>query len=148
MKGRHAAFSILSGILFGAGWWVFIDGYASCGGLCSATASTQGYAWIPLFGATLVFLMINGMKWSELRADDLMGDNRTAAKARVFLLFALLIACACMAGAAIIMSDKFLRVAAEPGVYTWSGVSCFVGTLMILAATFLMRFGTTPPPDA
>jgi hypothetical protein len=54
---------------FGAGWWVFIDGYAWCipsdkGGSaqCAQAKATQGYAWIPLFGATVSFVMMNGMK--------------------------------------------------------------------------------------
>jgi hypothetical protein len=59
-------------------------------------------------GVTIAFAMVNGMKWSELR-DDLTGDAKAAAKARIFLLFALLIVISCVAGSGYIMSDKFLR---------------------------------------
>jgi hypothetical protein len=41
--------------------------------------------------------MVCGMKWSELR-DDAISDSRVAAKARIFLLAALFIACGCLAG--------------------------------------------------
>lgn len=83
------------------------------------------------------------MKWSELR-DDNVSDPKTAVKARIFLLFALLITMAALAGAVFIMVDRFLRV---DGTYQWAGISCFVGTLMISLANFIQRFGTLPPSD-
>lgn len=48
---------------FGAGWWVLIDGYgwgasdSGCPDSKNGVNETKGYAWIPLFGATLVFVM-------------------------------------------------------------------------------------------
>jgi hypothetical protein len=44
-----------------------------------------------------------------------------------------------------VMAEKFLRVA---GQYNWAGVSCFVSTLMITIATFMLRFLSLPPSDA
>ncbi len=84
------------------------------------------------------------MKWSELR-DDAVNDPRTAVKARIFLLAALLITMGSLAGAVFIMVDKFLK---QDGTYEWAGISCFVGTLMITLAAFVQRFGTLPPSDA
>lgn len=136
--------SIVAGIIYGAAWWIFIDGYATCTGDCGPTDETKGYAWLPLFGATISFFMINGMRWSELRADDLTGDNRTAAKAKLFLLFALFIGMICVAGAGFLMGVRFLK---SDTAYHWSGVSCFVGTMMILLSAFIMRAGTKPPTD-
>jgi hypothetical protein len=80
------------------------------------------------------------MAWSELR-DDGAHDPRTPVKARIFLLFALLICMGGVAGATFVMVDKFLRV---EGAYEWAGISCFVGTLLITLAQFLHRFGTLP----
>lgn len=108
---RFAAFSVLWGMVFGAGWWVFIDGYASCMSAdtsCDAARATRGYAWLPLLGATLSFIMVNGMRWSELRDD--VADASTTAKARIFLIFALLIDIAVLAGSGFIVSDRFLQV--------------------------------------
>ena len=48
---------------------------------------------------------INGMKWSELREDGMV-DARTSAKARIFLMTALFIACGCIAGSGFLMADK------------------------------------------
>ena len=84
--------------------------------------------------------MINGMKWSELRDD--LGDNSTSAKARLFLMSAMAIAIASMAGSAFIMADKFLK--SHDGCQ-WAGISDFIGTMLILFAAFFMRFGTLPP---
>jgi membrane-associated phospholipid phosphatase len=44
---------------FGAGWWVFIDGFAMGSSHLSDAASmgASGYAWLPLFAATLMFIM-------------------------------------------------------------------------------------------
>jgi hypothetical protein len=71
--GRRAAASIVSGLIFGAAWWLLIDGYSSCqyqpGADCSNASGSAGYAWLPPFGATLAFVMINGMKWSDLRGE-------------------------------------------------------------------------------
>lgn len=141
-------FSILAGMIFSAGWWIFIDGYSSCGNECDMTNSTAGYAWLPLVGATLVFVMLNGMQWRDLN-DDITDDTKAAIKARIFLIFTLLLAVACMAGSGFIMAEKFLKAQDDPTVtiYKWSGVSCFAGTFTILGAAFLMRFTTLPPAN-
>lgn len=146
LKARNAGFSIFAGLLFGAAWWVFIDGFSMGVNVLNDATSNKaaGYAWLPLFGASLVYLMINGMRWSELR-DDMVADPRTAAKARIFLIFALFVAMACVAGAVFIMVDKFLSV---EGTYAWAGISTVVGTLLILLAAFVQRFGTLPPSDS
>jgi hypothetical protein len=91
---------------------------------------------------------MNGMKWSELRDDDALETQAsTTCKARVFLIFSLLIAVACVAGSGFIMSDKFLKDTLANN-YAWSGISCFAGTLVVLLAAFVMRAGTVPPTDA
>ena len=104
---RFSLVSILGGLLFAAGWWILIDGYSwgqnVCGGSPGVSA-TQGYAWLPLFGATIVFVMINGMKWSELDEDS-VADPRVSAKARIFLIVALFIACGSVAGSGVLMGN-------------------------------------------
>ena len=42
-------------------------------------------------------------------------------------------------------ADKFLRPGDPCG---WAGISCFVGTAVILLAAFVMRAGTLPPESA
>jgi hypothetical protein len=45
------------------------------------------------------------MKWSELREDGMV-DARASAKARIFLISALFIACGSIAGSGFLMADK------------------------------------------
>ena len=97
---------------------------------------------LPLFGVTITFIMLNGMKWSELRDENAGGEASVAAKARIFLMAAMSIGIACIAGSAFIMADKFIK--SKDGCQ-WAGVSDFVGTMVILFAAFLMRWGTLPP---
>ena len=59
------------------------------------------------------------------------------------LRHAILIALASFAGAAVIL-EKMLS--ADTG-YKWSGISCFVGTMLLMLSAFGMRFGTLPPAD-
>jgi len=106
---------------------------------CEPTTSTQGYAWLPLAGVTVAFVMLNGMKWSELYHEE----GRIAGMARIFVVLAILIALASFAGAAVIL-EKMLS--ADTG-YKWSGISCFVGTMLLMLSAFGMRFGTLPPAD-
>jgi len=56
--------------------------------------------------ATLTFVMMNGMRWSELR-EDITGDPKAAAKAKLFLILSLLIGCGSVIGAAILMVRYF-----------------------------------------
>lgn len=144
----RAVASTIAGIILGAMWWLFIDGYTSCASIsgadCAAVSGSAGYAWLPPFAATLSFVMLNGFRWSELR-DDMTGDSSTAAKARVFLLFTLLIAVLAIGGGAFVMTERFLQVS---GAYRWAGISCFVSALGIVLAGFLMRFLSLPPADA
>jgi Uncharacterised protein family (UPF0220) len=140
---RNQIFALVGGFLFGAGWWIFIDGYSYGNYIGDATTSqTAAYAWVPLFGATIAYVMLNGMKWSDLKGD--FGDESTAVKTKIFLLFTILIAFGCIAGSAALMQQKFLAVS---GAYNWAGISVFVGTMVILCGAFLQRFGTIPPSE-
>jgi len=152
-------------LTFAIGWWILIDGYAYGASTGSpAAAATQGYGWLPPFGATITFVMMNGMRWSELR-EDVTGDTTAAAKAKLFLILSLFIACGSVVGAAVLMvsqcawafdcawrtaltwlsqSNKF--TAAED-ITPWTGISCLVSTLVIILASWIMRIGTLPPSE-
>lgn len=68
-----------------------------------------------------------------------------ALRARLFLLFAMIIAIASIAGSGFVMSEKFLS---QSNQYNWAGISCLVSTLVITASAFFMRFLTLPPSEA
>ena len=141
MAVRQGSWSLVGGLLVGAGWWCMIDGVGVGANFVKdpAAAAAASYAWLPLLGAMVAFLMLNCMMWSELQ--DNPRQPTVAGKARVFLLLAIFVLLASLAGSVFVMVDKFLG---KPETYQWAGISCFVGTLLIALAAFVMRFGTLP----
>jgi len=115
---RQGSWSLVGGLFVGAGWWCLIDGLGVGSSFLKdpASAAAASYAWLPLLGAMVAFLMINCMMWGELQ--DNPRQPTVAGKARVFLLVALFVLMASVAGAAFIMVDKFLS---QSGAYNWAG---------------------------
>jgi len=57
-KRKASIGSICAGLLYGASWWILIAGFANgekIGDEVSRRAA--GYAWLPLFGTTVSFIM-------------------------------------------------------------------------------------------
>jgi hypothetical protein len=115
---RQGSWSLVGGLLLGAGWWCVVDGLGVGSSFLKdpASVAAASYAWLPLLGAMVAFLMINCMMWGELQ--DNPRQPTVAGKARVFLLLALFVLMASVAGAAFIMVDKFLS---QTGAYNWAG---------------------------
>lgn len=67
---------------------------------------------------------INGVLWSDL--NETYGS--VAAKTRAFVIAAIMIGLASIAGAVFIMADKFLQ---HDDAYKWAGISVFVQCLLI-----------------
>lgn len=118
MAVRQGSWSLVGGLLLGAGWWCVVDGLGVGSSFLKdpASVAAASYAWLPLLGAMVAFLMINCMMWGELQ--DNPRQPTVAGKARVFLLLALFVLMASVAGAAFIMVDKFLS---QTGAYNWAG---------------------------
>ncbi|CAE7456248.1 unnamed protein product [Symbiodinium sp. KB8] len=55
-KKKAAVVSIVAGFLYGVSWWVFIDAFALNSG-DETTKRAVGYAWLPLVGTTIAFIM-------------------------------------------------------------------------------------------
>ena len=93
--------SCISGAVFAAGWWCFIDGFNMGMNVAqdSNSKAASGYAWLPPFVATLFYAMINGMHWRELKEEN-VSTPQVATKAKVFLLFTLFTALCGIIGAA------------------------------------------------
>ena len=118
MAVRQGSWSLVGGLLLGAGWWCVVDGLGVGSSFLKdpASVAAASYAWLPLLGAMVAFLMINCMMWNELQ--DNPRQPTVAGKARIFLLLALFVLMASVAGAAFIMVDKFLS---RDGAYNWAG---------------------------
>jgi hypothetical protein len=137
---RGNFFSGFAGILFGAGWWFFIDGVAySRASEADVVVLVDAKQYLPGIGMTLAMIMIVGMDWGALNADDftysgsnVSGKARSAEfkhfslslslslshthtttallpLARCFLSFALLIALGSIIGAIVIIVDDYTK---------------------------------------
>ena len=57
-KRKASIGSITAGLLYGASWWIFIAGFANGEQLDDdVSRRAAGYAWLPLFGTTISFIM-------------------------------------------------------------------------------------------
>eukprot|EP00441_Pelagodinium_beii_P005953 CAMPEP_0197684286 /NCGR_PEP_ID=MMETSP1338-20131121/99282_1 /TAXON_ID=43686 ORGANISM="Pelagodinium beii, Strain RCC1491" /NCGR_SAMPLE_ID=MMETSP1338 /ASSEMBLY_ACC=CAM_ASM_000754 /LENGTH=141 /DNA_ID=CAMNT_0043265983 /DNA_START=46 /DNA_END=468 /DNA_ORIENTATION=- len=134
---RATVSSLLAGVLFGAAWWIYIDGAALGAQAGNEVAkSANAYSWLPGIGATVSFLMINLLLWSQI--SDAETDKRAACIARGFLIAAMMIGLGCIAAALFIMVDVFLN---NEAAYTWTGIATFIQCLLIFVSSFIMRFG-------
>lgn len=140
-RSRGTIASVVAGIMFGVAWWLYIDGtsYGIRQAEDDTTKRAAGYSWLPPLGVTIALVMINGMEWKELRSDGYGVDQATANRAKLFLMGALLIAFASVAGSVYIMSSVFLDT---PGAYGWAGSSVFVCCILIFMASWILRAGT------
>lgn len=60
-KRRAAIVCVIAGLLYGASWWIYIAGFADGVRMDNeVTRRTAGYAWLPLFGTTVAFVMCVG----------------------------------------------------------------------------------------
>mmetsp|Transcript_1433 Transcript_1433/g.2956 ORF Transcript_1433/g.2956 Transcript_1433/m.2956 type:complete len:152 (+) Transcript_1433:130-585(+) len=132
--------SVTAGVIFGIGWWVYIDGAAVAEG---TGRDPLGYSWLPGVGTTLCFLMINMMSWSQL-SDDM--NQRGMCMARAFLFSAMIIGLGCISVALFIMVNEYLNGGDEVGT-KWPGIALMIQNLLIFVSTFIMRFGTMPSQD-
>mmetsp|Transcript_148369 Transcript_148369/g.360166 ORF Transcript_148369/g.360166 Transcript_148369/m.360166 type:complete len:155 (-) Transcript_148369:144-608(-) len=138
-KARNMA--LIAGVIFGIGWWVYIDGAAWGSAQNDPVADkAAGYHWLPGLGVTIAFVMINGMRWQELSDEN----PSVATRARCFLISALVIALACISVSLFIMVEVFIN---DDTLATWTGISVFIQCLLIFVAAFVMRAGNMPASD-
>ena len=100
--------STLAGILFGVGWWFFIDGVAYSRFRAedqeNEVVLVDAKQYLPGFGVTIALFMICGMDWGALNADDFTySGSNVSAKARCFLGLGVLIAVGSIIGSIVII---------------------------------------------
>mmetsp|Transcript_14125 Transcript_14125/g.45183 ORF Transcript_14125/g.45183 Transcript_14125/m.45183 type:complete len:152 (+) Transcript_14125:195-650(+) len=137
-RKRATVLSVVAGLLCGLGWWMYIDATARGSDKDNShTDDTAGYSWICGTLVTIFFVMLNGFKWSELDPDS---DGHV--KARLFLLFTILVGLSGVVGALFIMLKEYTDRNPEPPEGTWPGVAIMIQCLIIFVAAFIMRAGT------
>jgi hypothetical protein len=143
-QGRRNFFSGFAGILFGIGWWVFIDAVASSRASdAEIVVLVDSKQYLPGIGATLAWIMIVGMDWGALSADSFTySGSNVSGKATCFLGFALLMALGSLIGAiAIIVDlyDKPCNTGDSGSSCMWPGIAILLQTIFIMLSTFIMR---------
>ena len=150
---RVRVLSSVAGLLFGLGWWCFID--------AASVARSEGYAisvsgeqYLPGIACTLGFFMINCIDWGTLSADDFSYHNAGSAKckARAFVVLAVLLELSGIVGAIVIIVETYspqLKADAESACNDkgetcslWPGIAVLIQAVVIFVSTFIMRMGT------
>jgi len=126
----------------GAGAWVYIDG-AAVGSGSAITTSVSGYSWILIIISLLSYVMINGMSWTDL-VDE---ERSVSGRARLFLIFSVLLQAGALTTAAIVMGTVYLDEKNQGKVQEWSGISLFLGNMLVAFGCWFQRLNTLPPRD-
>ena len=135
---RARAGSYLAGLMFGIGWWSFIDA-AAYATQDEQTLNINFVRSLPGIGTTLALFGINSMDWGALTADSMTyhGDN-VACKARTFVLFCIAVSLASLVGSIVILAQDYVDTDGSP----WPGIAVFLQATLIFFATFIMKLLT------
>jgi hypothetical protein len=115
--------AILAGALFGVGWWCFADAVVAIHPHSMPVAQA-----LPGVAATLALVLINAVRWDELRELD-PWDEGVYCRSRVWLLAAYAVCLGSVGGAAAVM------------VHTGGGevgLRCVLQVAAILGAALLL----------
>eukprot|EP00307_Rebecca_sp_RCC1486_P001502 CAMPEP_0119414168 /NCGR_PEP_ID=MMETSP1335-20130426/6593_1 /TAXON_ID=259385 /ORGANISM="Chrysoculter rhomboideus, Strain RCC1486" /LENGTH=119 /DNA_ID=CAMNT_0007439027 /DNA_START=26 /DNA_END=382 /DNA_ORIENTATION=- len=106
--------SVTAGLLFGVGWYVWIDG-------CATAAMTddpvKGEYWIPGLLQTIALVMVNVLNWGMLSDDAAFDTDNTAAMAKCWVFFAFVVAFSGIIGAVWIMVEENNRPSGEGAMW-------------------------------
>ena len=123
--------AIISGLVFGIAWWLFIDGAAQCNGRDDCVV--QFVDSLPLVGETIFFILLVSFDWGLLEADDFeySGNCKNISSwARILLFFYVLIGIGSFIGSIILMILKW----SQPDDFVFFGIMQLLGTILIFAS--------------
>jgi len=134
-EGKFGA--LLSGLLFGTAWWLFIDGCAHSNAQ-GGVDTVEFLDSLPMTGATIFFILLMSFNWDHLDAEDsdYTGNcGNIAAWARICLFFDILIGMGSCIGSGILMATRWMKD--DRDVYF--GVMQLVGTIVIFISAVVWR---------
>ncbi|DAZ92481.1 TPA: hypothetical protein N0F65_012711 [Lagenidium giganteum] len=132
--------SYVSGLLFGVGWWIFIDG-AAYAAHHNSQIPFNFIKYLPGILTTLAFVMLNSLDWGMLSADSMTyhGGSDVACRARTFVLFCVLMAVGAFVGSILVLTHSYVGNAF--GESTWPGVAILLQNFLLFLSTIIMRIG-------
>ncbi len=88
---------------------------------------------------------MNAFDWGQLSddAEYKYSGSGVTAKARCFLLFAVIIGVSGIAGAVYVLVHDYIKAKPPEGIYP--GIALVIQTLAIFGSAFVMRVGTIEP---
>ncbi|KAK9848556.1 hypothetical protein WJX84_001365 [Apatococcus fuscideae] len=125
----------LSGALFGAGWWFWVDACAASG------VNIPFVQYLPGVVATLALIMINCIRRDELQEYDAF-DEGVFFRSRFWLLMSYIVSIAAIGGSvAVLLKDYALDTSVQTA---WPGVAGLCQTTLILGSALLFFVSRLP----
>eukprot|EP00002_Diphylleia_rotans_P004272 TRINITY_DN1307_c0_g1_i1.p1 TRINITY_DN1307_c0_g1~~TRINITY_DN1307_c0_g1_i1.p1 ORF type:complete len:147 (-),score=27.69 TRINITY_DN1307_c0_g1_i1:334-774(-) len=130
--------AIVSGLFFGAGWWIWIDGASYASYTNEVVDVTFGFH-VPGIIATIAFFMVNIVPYEAINADPMMftGTN-VAVKAKAWLFFSFLVLFGSLIAAIWVFVEKWGK---EDPKSDWPGIALILQVAFIFLSTILYRIG-------
>lgn len=125
--------TILSGALFGAAWWLWLDAVVHSAFL---GVTVPAIAYIPGCIATVALLMINFIHREELNDYDPFSDGEDCG-VRTWLFFSYVVSFGSLVGAVWIMVEDFSTNPDLTSDEKWPGVAGIIQTFLILGSGLL-----------
>ena len=104
-RAKSQLFAILSGLMFGTGWWIIIGASANT----EHGADLNGEYYLPGIFQVVSFLMINLIAWEALDANnaDQYSSQNVVVVNRAIFIFGIIIQLACLVFAVFIVVNDF-----------------------------------------
>mmetsp|Transcript_9611 Transcript_9611/g.32588 ORF Transcript_9611/g.32588 Transcript_9611/m.32588 type:complete len:154 (+) Transcript_9611:43-504(+) len=126
--------SLVSGLFFGIGWDIWIDG-------CAWSAyhdgeDVNGAYWVPGLLQTLALIMVNVLNWGMLSEDGGFGDESSVALAKCWVFVAFVVAFSGIIGAVWILINESNDPETES---LWPAVAGLLQNVFIFLASLIFR---------
>eukprot|EP01083_Nonionella_stella_P045396 121970_1 len=126
----------LAGIVFGAAWWLFIDGCAHSNA-DGGVNTVEFLDALPMTGATIFFILLVSFGWERLEAEDFEYDgcSNVSTWARICLFFDIMVGMGSCIGSGILMTTRWMKD--DRNIYF--GVMQLIGTICIFISAVVWR---------
>ena len=139
-KACNYFLDVICGILFAAGWWMFIDGMAYADKQPGENAG-PGYLYVPGILTTIGFFLMSNLP-SGLFHRDSYGED-TAAWQKALLVISVMCELAGIICGVWLYIDR--SADRDLGYRKWRGISSIVQGVVITIASFLWNFAYQDP---
>ncbi|XP_071818561.1 transmembrane protein 50A-like [Apostichopus japonicus] len=136
---RNTIASIVSGVFFFVGWWIFIDA-----AVYDASMPPKDLElWLITIGvvSTIAFFFVNAVSNGQIRGDSYSGGCLGQTGARIWLFIGFLLSFAGLIASMWILFQIYVIDKADMKDRVWPGVAVFLQNLFIFVASIIFKFG-------